>query len=139
MITRAQHIEPFKNEKPSEYADRLGQSYASTVNGDHKKKHGQFFTPPEIAHFMVKHIQKSGKEMRILDPGCGTLVLSCALVEHIATLADIHEIDLVAFETDRDLLPYTLLSLEYLTGWCKKRKIKLSGTINTDDCPFIRF
>ena len=37
------------NELPSHYAGRLGLSYAKSVNQEHKKINGQFFTPVEIA------------------------------------------------------------------------------------------
>ena len=46
-------INPFTNELPSHFADRVGQLYAKTVTTQHKKDNGQFFTPTEIAHFMA--------------------------------------------------------------------------------------
>ena len=48
------HIKPNKNESPTSFAERLGEAYADSVSKDHKKKNGQFFTPKEIAQFLLK-------------------------------------------------------------------------------------
>ena len=71
-------------ELPSQFADFLGINYTSTVTKEHKKEEGQFFTPQEIANFMGKIAYKSNsKNISILDPGCGTAILTCALIENL--------------------------------------------------------
>ena len=76
-------IEKITGELPSHYADRLGVNYAKSVNQEHKKTNGQFFTPVEIAGLMGSFAESGESSLRILDPGCGTTILTCALLESI--------------------------------------------------------
>ena len=68
-------ISPFRDEIPSQYADRLGVEYASTVTNEHKQEKGQFFTPVEIARFMGRLCSYSKANLTILEHVCGVLVL----------------------------------------------------------------
>jgi adenine-specific DNA-methyltransferase len=127
-------IEKITNELPSHYADRLGLSYAKLVNQEHKKTNGQFFTPLEIAGLMGSFAESRESSLRILDPGCGTAILTCALIESIISKSNkLNEVDLTVYETDKALLPYTKESLDYLRGWLKARDIVLKKTIHTND------
>lgn len=127
-------IKPFTNELPSHFADRAGQVYAKSVTNKHKKDHGQFFTPSQIAHFMAGLAKQTRSKLKILDPGCGTAILSSSLIETLVKQNDkIMEIELVIYEIDQDILPYTKASLDYLEKWLKQFKIKFSSILNTKD------
>lgn len=127
-------IKPINNELPSHFADRVGQVYAKTVTNQHKKDNGQFFTPTEIAHFMARLAKQRKSKFKILDPGCGTAILSSSLIETLAKQNDnITEIELVVYETDQAIIPYTQATLDYLAKWLKQFKIKFSLTIDTND------
>jgi len=56
---KTQHQTPkhYENERPTAYADRLGQWYAASVSQRHKKSLGQYLTPVEIAMFMARLCQ----------------------------------------------------------------------------------
>ncbi|CAA0239212.1 N-6 DNA methylase [Tenacibaculum maritimum] len=98
---------------PSQFADRLGVEYASSVSKEHKKGKGQFFTPTEISSFMGRIAsQPKSKNIIILDPGCGTAILTCSLIEKLIEF-DLESIELVAYETDFKLFAYTE-QLDYL-------------------------
>ena len=57
-------------------------------------------------------------QIDILDPGCGTGILTCALVENIVKQnPQIKEINLVAYETDINLISLSEKSLSYLKEW----------------------
>jgi len=128
------NIKPLNNELPSHFADRLGQVYAKTVTNQHKKDNGQFFTPTEIAHFMAGLANQTKNKLKILDPGCGTALLSSSLIETLAKHNDnITEIELVVYETDHDIIPYTRATLDYLGNWLKNLKIKFTPTLDTND------
>jgi adenine-specific DNA-methyltransferase len=127
-------IKPLTNELPSHFADRVGQLYAKTVTTQHKKDNGQFFTPTEIAHFMAGLAKQSKDKFKILDPGCGTAVLAGSLIETIAKRNEsLKEIELVVYETDIDILPYTQAVLDYFGKWLKQYKIKFNSTLDTND------
>jgi adenine-specific DNA-methyltransferase len=127
-------ISPLRDELPSQYSDRLGVAYSSKVTNEHKKEKGQFFTPFEIAQFMGKLCTYEKPSLKILDPGCGTLVLSCSLIENlIKTYPDIKTIELSAYETDTDLLPYTYKSIDFLKTWANKNGVSFHCQLSTED------
>ena len=127
-------LKPLDNEMPSEFAERLGQLYAKTVSSLHKKQNGQYFTPIEIAHFMACISQRKKDKYKILDPGCGTSILSSSLIENLIKQNEkLKEIELVVYETDVDILLYTKSVLDYIDQWIKQFKIKFKYTINTND------
>lgn len=128
------NLKPLINEPPSHFADRVGQIYAKTVTLKHKKDNGQFFTPTEIAYFMASLTKQTKAKLKILDPGCGTAILSISLIETLVKQNDnLKEIELVVYETDQDLLPYTQATLNYLNKWLEKYKIKFKSILNTND------
>ena len=133
-MTKAMDIKPLTDELPSNYADRLGQIYAKTVTNQHKKENGQFFTPTEIAHFMAGLIKQKQKKLKILDPGCGTAILSSSLIETLLKKnISLIEIELTVYETDQDILSCTKATLDYLELWLKKNKIKFKAKLITND------
>jgi len=120
------------NEKyrlPSEYADFVGLTYATSTSEKHKKDNGQFFTPKQISDFMAKLSKPNSGKISILDPGCGTAMLSCSLIEKLVSESEIKEIELTLYETDKNLITQTKLVAEYLDNWLKNHKVKFSYTI----------
>src|SRR5436309_14184124 len=75
---------PNEGERPAAYADRVGRWYASWTPPERKKSFGQYLTPVETAHFMSELFEPRSQELRILDPGAGTGVLSCGLLERLS-------------------------------------------------------
>lgn len=117
---------PFHNEHPSMYSDRLGIVYSKSVASSHKKQNGQFFTPVPITKLMASLSENKNKKVRILDPGCGTAILSCSLVEFlIENNPNLEEIELVTYETDLNLSPYLHKILEYLKEWSSQNGVQL--------------
>jgi adenine-specific DNA-methyltransferase len=127
-------IDPVLNELPSHFADRLGVYYAKSVNQEHKKTNGQFFTPVEIAGLMGTFTENSADIIRVLDPGCGTAILTCSLLEGLAVKnKKLRKIDLVVYETDSELIPHTKRALDYLQEWLKQQRIDLHYSLDTND------
>lgn len=127
-------IQPIEQEFPSHFADRLGAVYASSVNQQHKKENGQFFTPVEIAGLMASYSEFDGDSIRILDPGCGSSVLSCTLIEHLTNCnKNLNTIELVAYETDVELIPISEHSLNYLEKWGSQQGINIKTKLYTED------
>jgi len=127
-------IQPIERELPSHFADRLGFAYASSVSQEHKKGNGQFFTPIEIASLMASNSEFEGDSVRILDPGCGSLVLSCALIEHIANSnRNLKVVELVAYETDSNLIPVSEHSINYLKAWGAEMGINIKTQLYKED------
>lgn len=72
---------PREGERPTSYADRVGRWYAAWVSVERKKGLGQYLTPVEVAGFMARLCKPVGCSVRVLDPGAGAGILSCALCE----------------------------------------------------------
>lgn len=124
-----------KIESPCHYADRVGLEYSKTVSQENKKGKGQFFTPTQIAHLMASLVETTNKtSIRILDPGCGTCILSSALIERLVkNKTKIKEIKLIAYETDLDLIPFSKKALNHLKKWLADMSIDLLFELKSQD------
>lgn len=127
-------IEPNKHELPSEFADRQGIFYTKKVTSKFKKDNGQFFTPIPIAHLMASFCNLNKNHISILDPGCGTVILTCALIEHLIKLnKNIESIKLTAYEIDTELISYSQKTLIYLKNWLKLKNIDFHYLLHVQD------
>jgi adenine-specific DNA-methyltransferase len=122
-------IKPDFEELPSKYADRLGIQYKKFAKRELKKAIGQFFSPLEISSFMGKLSEINFTKLKILDPGCGTAILSCSLIEHLVKNDKLKEIELIVYETDEDIYKFLESSLNYLTSWLSLKGISLNYNI----------
>src|SRR3989338_2639648 len=119
---------------PSKYADQRGWEYASKKSPEFKKKYGQYITPNSVANFMAQLFDFTKSDIAILDPGAGTGILACAVLENIANLDNPPKnIKLVTYEIDTQIIPYLKQALEYSKQWLKKKNINLSYQIKTED------
>lgn len=133
-MSKVQNNEPLSHELPSEYADRLGIYYTQQVSKKHKKDKGQFFTPIPIAKLMASYSTNAKRELKVLDPGCGTAILSCTLIEKLVqNNVGIQSINLVAYETDSELIPYLQKALSHLSNWLLEKQIDFQFTVKTSD------
>lgn len=127
-------ILPIDSELPVDYADRIGLSYSVFVTQNHKKSKGQFLTPPPIARFMGKLAQSDKSHISILDPGCGTAILSCAIIENLASSNPyLKSISLDAYEIDNEILQFTASVLEFLKDWLSKKNISFQYNLIQED------
>lgn len=117
---------PFSEESPAAYAHRVGQSYLAWNKLD--RALGQFFTPLPVARFMAELLPLSEGSIRVLDPGAGIGILSCALCE-----VSNNDLELVAYEIDGELADYLDACLSYAQGWLKSRNRCLNYTIIRSD------
>ena len=126
---------PRENEHPKVYADRIGQWYATLVPEKHKKSFGQYLTPIEVAEFMAKlYTPQNDVPLRILDPGAGAGILSCALCESLAEMSIKPKgIYLEAYEVDSNLADHLVMCLSYVQQWLQVRDITLNFVVSTDD------
>lgn len=118
---------------PVAFCDWLGRLYAIHADENYRKKHGQFFTPPEIARYMAKLAQPVGSGGRVLEPGAGTGILIAALAEcwmqeHVPSFWQVS-----AYESDPSLRPALTLALGFIRHWLGERGVRFSFTIHATD------
>lgn len=120
---------------PSAYAFSLAREYAAKASDAHKKELGQFFTPPEIGTYLASLVTPlAGTEARLLDPGFGTGVLACALIERLVqTSPQLAAIWLDAYDVDAGLTPYAQAVLAYLTDWLAGQNIACHAQLTPAD------
>lgn len=127
-------LTPTFKELPSDYSDRLGLNYANESTDSDKKTKGQFFTPLEIARFMASTSRCKKETISILDPGCGTGILSVSLIEHLVSINPyLKSIRLVAYETDHRLIEYSQLTYDYLKDWLHYKNIDIEYNLHIKD------
>ena len=113
---------PHCGEKPTHYADRLGQWYVGQKTEEYRKSHGLYLTPIPVADFMAGRLRVFGPKLRVLDPAAGAGVLSCAAVERLVTReAKPDSIELVVYEVEESLKAPLMAVLGYLAEWCRTR------------------
>ena len=111
---------PLRNERPTVYADRVGEWYIASKPQAYRKKHGLYLTTVPVAEFMAEQITVSGSGMRILDPAAGAGILCCAAVEAIVMRQpESQSIELLAYEVDAGLVGPLKATLDYLATWCR--------------------
>lgn len=126
--------EPFAGERPTIYADRVGEWYSANVSSAHKKMFGQYLTPVAVSDFMAGLLTARKPTIRIIDPGAGAGILSCAACEFLALQKNKPtHIFLDAFETDCGLLKALGKTLPHLARHLYENGVKLSFTINCED------
>lgn len=127
--------DPFHDERPVEFAERLGHWYGQRVNDLHRKTFGLYFTPAAIAKIMAALCRGlASKSIRVLDPAAGTGILAAAACEAIAQLDDPPKsIELVCYELDADLLPLLNATLQHIEKWLSANRIELISRIEGAD------
>lgn len=110
-------LSPYIDELPSHYSERLSKYYSLKTEKSHKKELGQFFTPLALSNFISSFSSINKNKVKILDPGCGTCILSCSLIESLAEIKKLKEIQLTTYEIDPKLNVHTAAVLSYLNDW----------------------
>lgn len=126
---------PAAGERPTRYADRIGEYYVASRSEAHRKQHGLYLTPVAAADFMAARIQVAGSHLRVLDPAAGAGILCCAAVEALAESDRAPgRIELVAYEVDPGLAVPLEAVLGYLKKWCREEHgIGLDERIESTD------
>ncbi|MFD4928420.1 Eco57I restriction-modification methylase domain-containing protein [Peribacillus butanolivorans] len=106
---------------------------ATEKNTAEKKETGQFFTPTSIAKFMAKMSIINTRDIRILDPGAGTGILSAALLDEIINNNCCSSVELVLFENDKTIVPYLEELMEKAKIIFSKNNTKFKYKIMNDD------
>jgi adenine-specific DNA-methyltransferase len=80
----------------------------SKISTTHREKFAQYLTPIEIARFMaqlcLKYMKKT-EYVSVLDPGAGSGILSCCLIDELYKKGNFLDISLDAWEIDDTIIP----------------------------------
>ncbi|MBR1793594.1 MAG: Eco57I restriction-modification methylase domain-containing protein [Bacteroidales bacterium] len=97
-------------------AYRTTEAFVDTIPKQERKKYGQFFTSRKTAEFMASlfAIDYAKEELKILDAGAGTGVLTIALAVQLRKNGYKGQITAVCYEKDAKVLPILFKNLECL-------------------------
>ena len=111
-------------------AYNVTSAFVESIPKKERKKYGQFFTSQKTAEFMASlfTIDFSKPELRLLDAGAGTGLLTTALVERLRDCGYKGQIYAVCYENDPKVLPTLAENLENL-----KKSLDIKYEIRIDN------
>lgn len=111
---------PAIGERPTLYADRVGEWYAARTPDTIKRRNSFYRTPVAVADFMAAHTHIEKRRIRILDPAAGAGILCCAAVESLLSHnPKIDSIELVAYEIESNMSTSLQQVMHYLSRWIR--------------------
>lgn len=109
-------------------------AFSKTTSRDDRSAIGQFLTPAPTARFMASLFERDVATVRILDPGAGSGSLFAALTERLISKPDRPKsIEVVAYETDRNIVPHLEETIELCQQLCDEADVAYRGTVRYDD------
>ena len=104
-----------------DFAVNTTNEYIEKMPKTLRKKYGQFFTGKETAVFMAElfDIPADKTELKILDAGAGSGLLSIALIERLQSLSSLQKINLVCYENDSNIVELLNSNLCYASEYSK--------------------
>jgi len=109
---------------PIDVCQIVGEWYVAHSDDARRRKAGQFFTPSIVARYMANAAGALHDQARVLDPGAGVGILSCAICE-LALLQQLSSLTIVAYESDPVLHTLCLFTLSYARDFLQERGVKL--------------
>ena len=104
------------------------------VGDDSRSEHGQFFTPPPIAHMMATLFKNLPSQIRLLDAGAGVGTLTASFIDEIISREQLPEkITVTVFEQELEFQPYLKETLDKCCQACESVGILFSSTIRAED------
>lgn len=115
-------------------AEKFRESAAAAIQRSRRSQRGQFLTPGRIAAVMVAMICARRKDLRVLDPGAGSGVLSAALVAKlIRRSSPPRSINITAFEIDKGLVQHLERTLQSCGDACREVGVVFQCDIHGED------
>jgi hypothetical protein len=87
------------NSSPIELCQIVGEWYVAHSDDARRREAGQFFTPSIVARYMANVAGALDDKTRVLDPGAGVGILSCAICES-ALVQRLSGLTIVGYEAD---------------------------------------
>lgn len=105
----------------SEYAEKFADLYSEQYSQEVRKYRGQFFTPRQVSQHMAGLFDiKEKQNIRLLDPGAGTGILTASFCERLLSIEGQTHLTIDAYENDHSLLPL----LNNVLDLCQKMLMK---------------
>jgi len=117
---------------PIKVCQIVGEWYVVCSDDARRREAGQFFTPSIVARYMANVAGALHDQARVLDPGAGVGILSCAICE-LALLQQLSSLTIVAYESDPALHALCFFTLSYARDFLHERGVKLFIELHRHD------
>ncbi|MGF1589003.1 MAG: BsuBI/PstI family type II restriction endonuclease [Pleurocapsa sp.] len=108
----------------------------SKLNPKVKSTLGQFFTPHPISLYMASLFHKIEGDISLLDPGCGSGLLTAAFVDESLKRREISSINIHAFDIDSAIQPFIDETLALCVEKYEKHGVSINANFILDDFIF---
>lgn len=108
----------------------------SAINESSRGEYGQYFTPAPIAMFMASLFSRFGKDVVLLDPGCGPCSLSAAFADECIRKNQTENVKIDFYDIEKDIESYVSCSIKIIKNSLIEHKINVETSFYRDD--FIR-
>lgn len=124
---------PHEESTPVEICDWLAQLYIGSADEQHRKRLGQYFTPPSVAHFMAGLVDLKKPNIWLIEPAAGLGILIAAMAERVRQISGQNRWRVTAYEVDRTLSPALKLALGYIRHWLSRWNVNLEFEVKLED------
>jgi adenine-specific DNA-methyltransferase len=94
-----------ERETLTELVDLFRLDAGRKIDAEHRAKHGQYFTPSNVAQLMASMFETRPSTIRLLDAGAGVGSLTTAFIAEVLNWEmPPQEISVTAYETDSHLI-----------------------------------
>ncbi len=132
-ISFIQNQEKLGQESLVDYAENLAAQHIQISDSEQRKTKGQFFTPKEVARFMVGLFDIKGQRIRLLDPGAGAGMLTAAFCDRVLHLKTNIELNIDIYENDPLIIPCLKKVLQKCRSTLKEKGHEVSINVIEDD------
>lgn len=94
--------------------------FVASVSKSKRKQYGQFFTSAATAKYMSElfDVDLNKPEIKLLDAGCGTGVLTAAWIDMALSRGYKGTIKVTCYENDKNVVPILLENIEHIKQHC---------------------
>jgi adenine-specific DNA-methyltransferase len=116
-----------------EMAYEAGSEILSARSDKEKKEKGQFLTPPKIARYIARQVEPLNDECKVLDPGIGSGVLPCAVIERAVKKGYPRKLTVVGYDIDEEMCFAARDVLNKVQSRAKEAGIEVSFKVAAED------
>jgi adenine-specific DNA-methyltransferase len=115
-------------------ADSFRREVSPGLDGDDRKRLGQFMTPMAIARMLAAHFRQLPADVHLLDAGAGMGALTAAFAEFACSRQiPPRSITVTCFEVDPDMVSILRDTLSRCAADCDRMGVAFKGEVIADD------
>jgi adenine-specific DNA-methyltransferase len=106
---------------------------SSILTSEQKSKYGQYFTSSSVAKYMASLFNRIEGDVRLLDPGAGTGILTAAFVAEGMRRGNVKSYDIATYDIEPQIQSYLEATLSVISQNFKQSGISFKSSIRAND------